>query len=68
MTTAIGIFPAVMISWMAAETPLPQSHHLTEVARLRGELIEVQAKMSSEPNPSPLAKGPANGAEVDLLV
>ena len=36
MTTAIGIFPAVMISWMAAETPLPQSHHLTEVARLRG--------------------------------
>lgn len=68
MTTAIGVSPAVMISRMAAQTPLNQTHHLTEVARLRGELIKAQAEMASEPNPSPLAKGPANGAEVDLLV
>lgn len=68
MTTAIGISPAVMISRMAAQTNQPQTHHLAEVARLRGQLIQAQAELARDPEPSPLAKALANGAEVDMLI
>lgn len=69
MATGIGISPAVMINRMVHEKSVPQSGHLLEVARLRGEMMQAQADNAASPLPTTKpAEAPVNGAEVDLLV
>jgi hypothetical protein len=68
MGTGIGISPAVMINRMAHEAGAPDAGHLLEVARLRTELAEAQATERKAPDPDPIGKTVANGAEVDLLI
>ena len=69
MATGIGISPAVMINRMVHEKSVPQSGHLLEVARLRGEMMQAQADNAASPLPTTKpAEPPVNGAEVDLLV
>lgn len=69
MATGIGISPAVMVNRMVHEKSVPQSGHLLEVARLRGEMMQAQADNAASPLPTTKpAEAPVNGAEVDLLV
>ena len=69
MATGIGISPAVMVNRMVHEKSVPQSGHLLEVARLRGEMMQAQADNAASPLPTTKpAEAPVNGAEVDLLI
>ncbi|MNL75313.1 hypothetical protein D3C87_2010970 [compost metagenome] len=67
--TGIGIAPSVMINRIVYDKNVPQSGHLLEVARLRGEMMQAQADNAASPLPTTKpAEPPVNGAEVDLLV
>jgi hypothetical protein len=69
MGTGIGIAPSVMINRMVHEARVPQSGHLLEVARLRGEMMRAQSENAASPLPTTRpAEAPVNGAEVDLLI
>lgn len=67
MGSGIGIAPSVMINRIVHEKGVPQGAHLTEVARLRGEIIEAQTTPPNQPGQEP-PPAPVNGAEVDMLV
>lgn len=67
--TGIGISPAVMINRIVYDKNVPQSGHLLEVARLRGEMMQAQADNAASPLPTTKpAEPPVSGAEVDLLI
>lgn len=69
MSSSIGISPSVMINRMVHESGTPEAASLAEVAKLRMRLAQAQAEeLATSASPEPAAKGPANGAEVDLFV
>ena len=68
MGSPIGIAPSVMINRIVHETAPPQTVHLVEVAKLRADLAQAQARETQGADPDPSGELVVNGAEVDRLI